>query len=326
LVIFYINSHGYGHALRMAEVIAELTRADPALPIVVRTAAPASLFPPHPRVTVEPAPIDSAIVESSDTLRVDGEATVAGLRRLFAGHERVVAEEAATVRRGGARSIVADMPFLAGYIAEAAGVPCVAIGNFTWSWVLRPFLDDPLRQWIDGGYARMRSYYRLPFSHGEDLAMFREVLPTPLVTRPLAAAARSGGMPKALVAFRGALPVAAVPGWEVVAPGPVAPPEFNALLASSDVAIGKLGYGLAGMCALARLRLLYAPREGFREDGLIAPQASQYTALRPIPRDDLYAGRWKDHLERILADPMPGRAIDASGARVCAERILAIVQ
>ena len=37
---------------------------------------------------------------------------------------------------------MADIPFLAGDIAAAAGIPIIAITNFTWDWIYEPYFND----------------------------------------------------------------------------------------------------------------------------------------------------------------------------------------
>jgi L-arabinokinase len=342
-VLFYVSGHGYGHATRMAEVIRAGARHWGA---VVRTEAPARLFP---GARVEHAVIDSAVAETPDTLRIDGRRTLDNWIEFARRREAIVRREAEHVRDSGARLIVADMPFLAGEIAAAAEVPCVAIGNFTWSWILAPhFAHDAqgreVLRVIDAGYARMQEYWRLPFSHPEDRATFRCVIDTPLVAPEIRMARRIDGRRTVLVGFRGSVPAeafrraarelpdtlfltfdadlaSAAPNTRLVQVTPEQ--SFPDLAAGSDLILAKLGYGLLANCVAGRHRLLYAPREGFREDEITSVEAARYTALRAIPREDFESGNWRPHIDRLLADPMPEGRMPHDGAAVCAGRISA---
>ncbi len=358
-LLFYVSGHGYGHVLRMAEVIRELLAASPSIEIVVRTRAPKALLPADNRLTVEEADFEARVHETADALRIDPGCTVLELQSLYEHWRAIVDEEVALARGRHVRLIVADVPFLAGQIAAKAGMPCVGISNFTWSWILRPALESfaagpPLLQWMNEGYSRMSAYWRLPFSHTGELDMFPEVVPTPLLVAPVMdrAAARAaigltGDRPIALVGFRGRISPSTIaraakslPHWQLVTVDPslnpplpnvryidtMDPQTFARLLSASDMVVGKLGYGLAASCAAAKIRLLHAPRDGFREDAITAAEAVSYTCLRAIPLADFRAGRWAHHVERLARDVMPENCIDTSGAAVCASRLLDAVK
>jgi L-arabinokinase len=342
-VLFYVSGHGYGHATRMAQVI---RAGAPQWEAIVRTEAPPRLFPGS---RVECAVIDAAVAESPDTLRIDGRRTLDNWIEFARRREAIVRREAEYVRDSGARLIVADMPFLAGEIAAKAGVPCIAIGNFTWSWILAPhFAHDQqgreVLRVIDAGYARMQEYWRLPFSHPADRATFRCVIDTPLVAPDIRMARRLDRRRTVLIGFRGRVPAeafrraasespdtlfltfdadlaSAAPNIRLVQVTPEQ--SFPDLAAGSDLILAKLGYGLLATCVAGRHRLLYAPREGFREDEVTSVEAARYTALRAIPRGDFDAGNWRPHIDRLLADPMPAGRMAQDGAAICAGRIAA---
>jgi hypothetical protein len=321
-VLFYVSGHGYGHATRMAEV---LRAGAPHWSAIVRTTAPARLFPGSP---VERATIDAAVAESPDTLRIDPGATRRNWTAFLDQRAAIIDREVSYVRRSGVRVIVADIPLVAGEIADAAGVPCVGISNFTWSWILEPHAPD-LVPAIDAAYARFHEYWRLPFHHPDDRSTFPSVVETPLIAPALPPRHRIDDRPTILVGFRGALPETAL--QRAIAESPdlrfltLEDGDFAWLAAASDVILAKLGYGLAATCSAHKIRLLHAPREGFREDEITSVEVGRYTALRPIPLDDLETGNWRPHLDRLLADPIPAATIPDDGATVCAERIRSLL-
>ena len=75
-----------------------------------------------------------------DALTIDAPGTLRRLIDLLARRDAIVADELAAVRRIAPGLIVADIPFLAGDVAAAAGVPCVGMSNFTWDWICDPLL------------------------------------------------------------------------------------------------------------------------------------------------------------------------------------------
>jgi L-arabinokinase len=55
----------------------------------------------------------------------------------------LAAVEAAHLRRTGVRVVVGDIPPLAFAAAKAAGIPSIAIGNFTWDWIYESYRTEP---------------------------------------------------------------------------------------------------------------------------------------------------------------------------------------
>ena len=162
-----------------------------------------------------------------DALTINPEQTLRRLEALAARRETILTAEAAAVRSIRPGLIVSDVPFLAGDVAEAAAVPCVAVSNFSWDWICDPlFADDPLystryarlRPMILGGYSKMKAALRLPFGGLSDA--FREVVPVPLVGARSereepeilrrAALDPADPRPRVLVGMRGGLPDATV--------------------------------------------------------------------------------------------------------------------
>jgi hypothetical protein len=317
-VLFYVSGHGFGHATRMAEVIrlgASHWNA------IVRTAAPAPFFP---GARVERAILDGQVAESSDSLCIDSLATHRNWTAFLSSRDTIVEQEVAYLRAHGIRLIVADIPFVAGEIAAAAGVPCIGISNFTWSWILKPHAPDLLPT-LDSAYGHFKEYWQLPFHHPDDCSTFSRILDTPLIAPAIPPRHRLDPRPTILLGFRGVIPDAAF--QRALAQSPdlrfltLDDGDFATMAAASDVILAKLGYGLAATCAAYKLRFLHVPRRGFREDEITSVEVPRYTALRAMPLGDFHSGNWRPHIDRILADPIPTGNIAYNGAAVCAERI-----
>ena len=73
-LVLYASGHGFGHAVRCAELCRSLARAAPELRVEVRTPAPAWIFPPTVRVLARR--LDVGVVQP-DSLRTDPAATLA---------------------------------------------------------------------------------------------------------------------------------------------------------------------------------------------------------------------------------------------------------
>lgn len=195
-VVFYISGHGFGHASRDIEIVNALIAQEPDLPIVIRTTAPKRLFDltvrpsPHaasarprarPNVEVQHVVTDTGVAQR-DSLHVDEAGTVAALRAFMRELPSRIAEEAAFLRQTQAALVVADLPPLGIAAAHAAGIPAVALGNFTWDWIYSAYAEAAdLVTRVRDARLTARVAMRLPMHGGFD--GFSEIIDLPFVAR-----------------------------------------------------------------------------------------------------------------------------------------------
>ncbi len=313
-IVFYVSGHGFGHATRNAEIRRALAAIHPELRLHVRSTAN----------------FDSGAIEDGSALRVSPRLTLEAVARVFEARERTIADEAAFIRSNAITLAVADIPYLAGDIAEAAGVPCIGIGNFSWEWIYEPYFEEcpeyaHLQPLVRAGYSKMELYLRLPFSHAGGLEAFQEVRDVPLVAR-LGRPVERGSRPRVLLAMRGGIDAgslerardAGADEFEFLEPDGG---HFPDLVRASDAVVSKLGYGTLGECAANGSAILYPPRTAFREEPVLEAAAARYLRARQIPMPDFESGNWAPHLRKLLAMPAPVETLETNGADVCA-RIL----
>ncbi len=355
-IIYYITGHGYGHARRAAHIIRALSHRHPELPIHVRTSAPGWIFDNiSPAVFYHNVTIDRGAVED-DPLNLNWPATLKNVADFLPLQPRLIADELAFIRQHHGRLIVADIPFVAGYIADAAGIPGIGVGNFTWDWIYEPYLlnnpryPDLLRH-IRRGYEKIQCLLRLPFP--QPVNPFPKAIDVPFIADPnrrdpnqtlqLLAISPQDHRPRVLIAMRGGisaqtLHTAARSAGEFLflTPAPLAPglPEnvrpvtlnthslgFWDVLSVCHAAVSKLGHGIITDCAASRAALLYPQRTGFREDPLLASGAPSYFRIRQIETSDFAAGHWNDSLQQLLKSPQPTPRPRLDGTQTCADLI-----
>src|SRR2546430_55960 len=114
-LLFYVSGHGYGHAVRSAEVVRELAAQQRAETIYVRTTAPAHLFAgmQGTAVQVTSAALDTGAVEVNP-LQIDSEQTLLTAARFLESRDAILASEREFVEKQNIALIVADIPYLAG--------------------------------------------------------------------------------------------------------------------------------------------------------------------------------------------------------------------
>jgi hypothetical protein len=358
MLAVYVSGHGYGHATRVGEVLREVRRRNPSLPIAIVTSGPEALY----RRAV-PGPIEfrseacDVGLAQKNALVIDEAGTVDLWRRFQAGYDARVAREARWLRENGARVALGDIPPLAFDAAAEAGVASIALANFSWDWIYRHLAarHPALHEAADrsaAAYARCGLLLELPFAG--DLSAFPRRVRIPLVARRPRIARDEArrrlevdgtvilisfgglGLPgfdpavlARMTAFTflvsdaaGALPanVRLVGTAELEAAGL----EYVDLVGAADVVVTKPGYGIVSDAIGAGTRMIYTDRGDFPEYPILVREMAQWLACAHVTNDALQRGAFEDAIEALCAQAMPAPP-PLDGARHAAERILAIV-
>jgi len=351
LLAAYVTGHGFGHLTRLCEVLAAVRARAPALPIAVVGALGVmaealvrrAVAPP---LALRPVACDVGLAQR-DALEIDEPETAARCRAFDASWAERAGAEAAFLRGSGARAVLADVPPLAFDAAARAGVPALALGNFSWDWIYRhlavrePSLAASAAR-AARAYATARLLLELPFAG--DLSAFPRRERVGFVARrprvPRAEARRRLGLdarPAVLLSFGGfGLPglsraAAGEPGLRVLLPDDLPSERLDALglgypdvLGAADVVVTKPGYGIVTDAIGAGTRLVYTDRGDFPEYPVMIREMPRWLACVHAPSADVRAGRIGDAVRQALALPVPPPP-DLGGAERAAERLLAIV-
>jgi hypothetical protein len=357
-LVCYISGHGFGHAVRVLEVLRAFRRRRPECALHIRTTVPrwfieSGLGGAFTHTAVR---LDVGAVQR-DSLSLDPQATLHAYAALTAHTRELIAAEVGALAPLRPALVFADIPALAFDIARQLDVPSVAMTNFSWDWIYADYVGDlpayqPLVDELRRSYAQATTLLRLPF-HG-DLSAFPHIRDIPLVARR---AVLSGGetrrrldLPRrdrlVLLSFGGIgialtqVP-AAPPGVTYVAtqsaadgatvPGTcrfIANADLTArgvryedLVAAADAVITKPGYGIVADCIANGTAMIYTPRGRFAEYDHLVRGIATHLPHAFISNDDLYAGRWSAALDAVLAQPRRRTEIDVSGATVAAEAL-----
>jgi hypothetical protein len=358
MLAVYVSGHGFGHSTRTAEVLRAVRERETRLPIVVSTTAPAFLFEGviAPPLEVRPVAADVGLVQK-DALEIDEPGTVDAWRRFVGDWDARVEREAVWLEDLGARLVLGDIPPLAFAAAARAGVPSVALGNFSWDWIYRHLARrvsalHAAAEWAADAYRHAGLLLRLPFAG--DLSVFRSVQDVPLVARrprlERAEARRRLGLharPAVLVSFggigldgldaagygrlrdyefllTGAEPAGPLPENLRVVSGDAlagAGVEYPDLVGAVDVVVTKPGYGIVSDCVGARTRLVYTDRGDFPEYPILVAGMGEYLPAVFAANDAVRAGRLGEALASVLQHPFPDTP-PTDGARVAADALL----
>ncbi len=343
-LVFYVTGHGFGHASRTIEVINALLARVPTLEIFVRTLAPRWLFDltitgPF---TYEACDCDPGIVQT-DSLRLDEEASVARAVHFVASFEDRVAREAERLRALKPGLVVADMPAVGIAAAARAGVPAIALGNFTWDWIYSAYPGT--RQVVDvlsAAYSKATVALRLPMWGG--FGAFSTIVDLPFIARHSLRAAEetrtflglTGDTRVVLLSFGGHglegqdRLAAALDGYDVIAELDeqrlyAEGFRYEDLVRVADVVVSKPGYGIIAECLANDTAILYTDRGHFIEYDVLVAAMPRFLRCAYIDHDDLFAGRWQGHLDRLLTQPGPRQRPATNGAQVAADLLLRLL-
>ena len=344
VVVFYISGHGLGHASRDIELIQAILRRQPRARVVVRTSAPQWMFDAT-RLPIERQDtlVDTGVAQI-DSLRLDEDETARRAARFYAGFAHHVDTEAAHLCALGASIVVGDVPPLACAAAARAGVPSVALGNFTWDWIYEAYPSFALLApgaiaVIRDGYAQATLALRLPL-HGGFASMSHVVRDVPLIARHATQTRKDtrhalgidNGAIVALASFGGyglALPYATiahsrrftllVTDHEVSATGRVEREPRDAASGSTDVrrvdmtALAHRGVGYPDLVAAADL-VVSKPGYGIVSECIANGTALLYTSRGRFPEHDVFVAEMPNVLRcRFISqeDLLAGRWDDA---------------
>jgi hypothetical protein len=360
-LLFYISGHGFGHAARDCEVLNALRLVDRGATVALRTAVPRSFLERSLDAPVEiiDGETDTGVVQP-DSLSVDEENTARHAADFYATFAARIAREGEIIRKFGATIVAGDIPPLAFAAAAVAGVPSVAIGNFTWDWIYAAYPQfQELAPAAIGSIADANAHatlaLRLPFAGG--FASMRRIEDVPLVARRATISREEtrrrlqlrGEQPIVLATFGGhksgfPLERVACDGFTLIASdyeveGPLASDTnlrvvpakalrdagltYTDLLAAADVAATKLGYGVVSECLANDVALLYTDRGRFVEQEVFMREMPGVMRSLHIDRHDLRRGQWANSVHELLGQPRPATKLRVDGAQVVAERLAA---
>jgi hypothetical protein len=358
MLVAYVSGHGYGHATRVGEVLREVRRRAPWLPVAIVTSGPERLYRRAISGPFEfrPEACDVGLAQKS-ALVIDEAGTVEAWRRFQAGYEARVERESRWLRTAGARIVLGDIPPLAFDAAADAGVASIALANFSWDWVYRHLAarQPALHEAADraaAAYARCGLLLELPFAG--DLSAFPRRVAIPLVARqPRVAREEARRRVKldgtvVLISFGGlGLPgfdpavLQRMPAFTFLVSDASSPLPANVrlvgaaeldragleyvdLVAAADVVVTKPGYGIVSDAIAAGTRMIYTDRGDFPEYPILVREMARWLPCAHVTNEDLLRGAFGDAASALCAQRAPAPP-PMDGARHAAERILAAV-
>jgi hypothetical protein len=351
-IVYYVSSHGLGHAIRTAAIVNEIPISEP---VILRTEVNPAILEEeiHRPFQQEPASFDVGCVQK-DSFTVDGPATLAKYQSLHQQNRDRLSNEVAFLKKHDARVIISDSASFPLMVAREANVPGLAVGNFTWGDIYKPLVDENpdyetmLREMAEE-YALATIGIRLP------LCMEMSELPT-TVDAPLVARQGTSLRPalagwldidpdaKWCLVYLGQYPLSfdwerltRYAGWQFLLLSKEAPPakgiasvdprrfDVPDVLASCQVVLGKPGYGTVADCMMNDVPMVFSRSTRFPEADSLAGYLHRWGRAVEIDRTTCLSGNVLPQLESVLATT--GNPLyETNGAQVVAKMIVDMSQ
>jgi L-arabinokinase len=350
-IFYYVSGHGYGHAVRSAQVISAIVDRAPDVPVWVRTTAPPWLF--LAPALVESVQLDVGVLQRG-SLHVRRRDTLQAFDDLIRGEEARISAEVQVARARGVSCVVADIPSAALEIARRLEVPGIGVANFCWHWIYEPYARRcpelaHVVEHIRDQEEQATTLLRLPFAW--DFDCFKNKIDVPLIgrraTRSPAETREHLGMEHdrrvALLSFGGygldelgeerlhrwqdwlflttdtSRPTGRSRNVHNVASFDV---SYVDLMAACDAVVTKPGFGIVSDALVNRVPVLYSDRGEFREYGVLSRALRTYGRAKYIPRPALVNGMLGPYLDALMDIDRPWTLMDISGAEVIAKHVL----
>ncbi len=352
-LLCYVSGHGFGHAVRVMEVLRALWAQRPDVRVAIRTSVPSWFFDLPGPFTHAVSQLDVGAVQD-DSLTVNIEATLRAYAEIVQRKEPLISNEVAAAAALRPTLVFADIPALAFDIAARLGVAGVGMTNFSWDWIYADYVRDfPAYAGIVDDLRR--SYFgatlllRLPM-HG-DLSAFPCIRDIPLVARK-PTLSRDDVRRRCALPLTGRVVLLSFGGIGVTMSAVAEPPHgvtfvatqsaassaapqrcqfisnaemaargvrYEDLVAASDAVMTKPGYGIVSDCLASGTPMIYTSRGRFAEYDYLVAAIKTYLPHAFISNDDLRAGRWLPALDEVFAQPRSTPQLALDGAAVAAD-------
>ncbi len=336
-IVYYVSSHGHGHSVRTCDIILQLQQLRPDIPLVIRSMMSPCFFETRLEglnYRIESADFDVGLVQI-DSIRADLDASYSKLSQLLDNRAANIEGESDWIAASDASLVVSDIPGIPIAAAAVAGVPSIAVGNFSWDWIYSEFAEsDPRwKPFVDAfaeDYSKADLLIRLPFSCPMD-AFPRHIdvglLASPGQDRRPEIARSLGADPSrkwVLMCFssidlssEAIARIGTLNEYEFLAMPALqsyarnmhdirnTSLPFSDLVASVDYVLSKPGYGIISDCVANAKPLVHSERSRFREYGVLLDSIEKYLRHAALSMDELYSGNLSSALENIECAPEP---------------------
>ena len=345
-IAYFITQHGYGHAVRSAQIINAMPSY---IEVVIISAIEKDFF--NRSITRNYAYIkkgfDVGCIQT-DSLNIDIKRTLQAYQKKYHKNQETRRDETAFLKSKAIDLVVTDSASFPLVLADSVNIPGILLASFTWVEIYRPYVKQypdftSIINTMAQEYARATLHLRPPLCL--DITYGKHTIDVPLI------APKGRDIKSKLISSIGISPskyvamlylgsyglevsfdnLAQYDDWHFITfePQPFQPPNYTLLerelwryedvVASSDAVIGKLGYGLLSTCMAAGVPLLYPGRTNFVEHTALDEAAQAWGGGISISDGDFYALKLGAGLETATQEKP--KTVSSDGAQADAQII-----
>jgi hypothetical protein len=351
---YAITAHGLGHFTRSMLILEAVHKLRQDLELHVSTSIDAPWIQRQLDIPIswrhfcyEPGALQK------NPFEVDEPATIDAYAAFALNRAELLASEIEFLRQHRFVGVVSDCPALAVRAAAEVGLPAIGISNFTWDWILEPWIDPQSSEAavvaaLREDYASGSSHLVLPFGQKESpfpsyeasvLVGRRAILPRDVVRARLGVEGRvalvspggwSGeGWPE-IQARAGKITLITIGDLPVQSDSPIVclannlPDDltFPDVVNAADVVIAKPGFGLASECLIHRVPFVMIERPNFRETPALQAQFGQMGQCSTLGLADFFNGNWEHSIEAAFENRQVWVDLDSNPEAEIASRLL----
>jgi hypothetical protein len=347
-ILYYLTAHGYGHAVRTSTICNELSEN---VRLIFRTTIPENFFHEEVKRAFEylPGQFDCGCIQS-DSMTVDKKETLQAYMRLAEQNVVRLEEEVRFCREQRIDGIVSDITPFAFEVARRAGVPSMAVANFTWFDIYEPYVREypsfaPFLEKIRQQY--QMADLLLDLMPSMEMSYFGNRVRIPPVAKPgrnlegkLKNRLGLGKSRHLALIYVGELGMENIRwkdlekfrDWDFLGIYPLPGDQANYhlldkkdfpyedLVASAEVMVTKIGYGVVSQGLINGIPLIYLPREDFAEFPVLERAVQKWGHGYRLSKEDYYALKWERVLEEVCKRGRP-KPVPSEGGRICAREI-----
>ena len=345
-----VTSHGFGHAVRVASVAAQIQKLCPDLVLVFATTAPQWLLESYLTgdFIYRPQVFDVGVIQT-DSIKMDKRATLKKMEDIKAQQEAIIAEEVEFIEQNNVGLILADIPPLATKIARQAQIPCWMMSNFGWDFIYGSWGQEfaEIVQWITQCYRQCDRLFRLPlhepmtaFPVIEDMGLTGGT-PKYSIEELKDQFAIAAPQEKTILLTFGGLGLQAIPyenlqcfdDWQFITFDGIAPDLPNLLKVPGKTyrpvdfmplcgsVVSKPGYSTFAEALRLEVPIISLTREDFAESPILLEGIQDYSYHRIVSSQDFFESDW-DFLRQDLIAPRTNTTLPKDGSQTIALKIV----
>lgn len=332
-ICYYVSDYGFGHASRSIAVIRRILSQRDDVHVTVKCSSPFEFL----KDSLEGTGVecicrknDVGVVLKEGSPEVDKEQTKCLFEEWIESWPEYISEEVKYLQKENIDLVISDIVPQAFTAADIAGVPSLAVSNFTWHLIFTDLFGicsetDSLLC----AYEKATSAMRLPFH--EPMDVFSDICDIPLISRDITVPRHEMrdlleigeervvflNIPdtekyiteefiSAVVTenIRVILPTncrAEIPGSISSIKIPDFVTESQNWIAMCDLVVSKVGYSTVSEAVYGNVPLLLLRRKGFAEDNWIIEAVKEGGFGREITTTDLKRGKWVEYISDLTA-------------------------